>query len=364
MSHTAAAQEKRPTVGAAGAVDSGGKPLSNVSIPQVERSCQVSGNGNDKAPIDKVLDKLTSAKKQVEGSGWAALCPAHDDKHHSLSVGIGDEGAAVLYCHAGCEFADIVKALGLEQEDLFPHNGKKSSKRRIVATYDYRDDAGNLLFQTLKYEPKDFRQRRPDGNGGWIWNLKDTPRVLYRLPELLAADPSEPVFVCEGEKSADAIRSLGLVATTSPLGARKWKYCDQSPLEGRKVAILPDDDPQGQNHALDVAGSLKDVAESRRIVQLPAVTFEKSDPADWVQAGGTRDDLLAILDQTPDVGEAPLFWDREPRDRRLCGGAQFHRLPFSVERLQRSSRSERRADERRTTGKDTLRDARSRVQTS
>jgi putative DNA primase/helicase len=283
------------------------------------------GTGGVK-PIDLVLSKLPSAKPN--GRGWQAACPAHDDHDPSLSITEADDGTALLFCHAGCTFPEIIGALGLEPKDLFPINGTKPGKPRIVATYDYQDADGALLFQTVKYDPKDYRQRRPDGNGGWTWNLKDTSRVLYHLPEVLAADPSEWVFVCEGEKSADAIRSLGLVATTAPLGAGKWKGCDQSPLEGRKVAILPDDDPQGQNHALDVTGSLKDVAEARRIVKLPAVMFEKSDPADWVQAGGTRDDLLALLDQTPEVGETPLFWDGEGNPTTADFVAALHSIGY------------------------------------
>ena len=39
----------------------------------------------------------------------------------------------------------------------------------IEATYDYRDEAGRLTYQVVRYPPKDFRQRRPDGSGGWVW---------------------------------------------------------------------------------------------------------------------------------------------------------------------------------------------------
>ncbi|MDP6494877.1 MAG: hypothetical protein QGI09_05565, partial [Dehalococcoidia bacterium] len=104
-----------------------------------------------------------------------------------------------------------------------PQPSRNGMKRRISATYDYTDEDGTLLFQTVRYDPKDFAQRQPDGKGGWKWNLEGVRRVLYRLPELLGADPSEPVFIVEGEKDVDRLAGLGLVATTNPMGVKKWR---------------------------------------------------------------------------------------------------------------------------------------------
>src|SRR5687767_9829201 len=50
----------------------------------------------------------------------------------------------------------------------------------FVATYDYADESGQLLFQVCRKPDKQFRQRRPDGRGGWTWGTKDVRRVLYR----------------------------------------------------------------------------------------------------------------------------------------------------------------------------------------
>ncbi|HYV35510.1 MAG TPA: hypothetical protein VE988_07390, partial [Gemmataceae bacterium] len=99
---------------------------------------------------------------------------------------------------------------------------------RIVATYDYTDERGQLLYQAVRLEPgadgakKTFRQRHPDGNGGWTWNVKGVRLVPYRLPEL-TGDSSRPVFIVEGEKDADTLASIGLIATTNPMGAGKWR---------------------------------------------------------------------------------------------------------------------------------------------
>jgi hypothetical protein len=119
--------------------------------------------------------------------------------------------------------------------------------------YCYRDRNGELLSQLQRYDPKAFRQRRPDGNGGWVSNLDGVERVLYRLPELLAADPARRVYVVEGEKDADNLAALGFVTTTNPGGAGKWNASYSEVLCGRSVVILPDNDEAGRTHAEQVA---------------------------------------------------------------------------------------------------------------
>src|SRR5262249_45960596 len=128
-----------------------------------------------------------------------------------------------MKCHAGCQIQSVVAALGLTMKDLFPANTKRNSKSRIVATYDYVDEQGTLLFQSVRYEPKDFKQRRPDlaKPGKWIWNLKNTPRVLYRLPQLTSAIATgSSICVVEGEKDVDELVKHGFAATCNPLGAK------------------------------------------------------------------------------------------------------------------------------------------------
>ena len=138
----------------------------------------------------ELIAELKGVKKS--GSGWTAKCPSHDDKHNSLSVNDGTDGRLLLKCHAGCEFETILAAIA-------PTNGNGNGRREVSA-YDYRDQNGDLLYQSVRFEPKDFRQRRPDGQGGWIWNLSGGPRVLYRLPELLAAKPSQTIFLARARK--------------------------------------------------------------------------------------------------------------------------------------------------------------------
>jgi hypothetical protein len=119
----------------------------------------------------------------------------------------------------------------------------------IIAAYDYCDETGALLFQVVRRPRHRFTQRRPDGNGGWHWNIKGVRRVLYRLPQLLAAPSADPVFFAEGEKDVDRLRGLGLIATCNPGGAGKWRDEFGAPLRGRLVVILPDNDEAGDRHA-------------------------------------------------------------------------------------------------------------------
>ncbi len=146
---------------------------------------------------------------------------------------------------------------GTRHRRAFDAPSTHCSASSLESAFDYRDEAGNVLFQALRYAPKSFKQRRPDGHGGWIWDLKGVRRVLYRLPELLAADPGQPVFIVEGEKKVDALRALGLIATCNAGGAGKWRLEYAAFLKGRHVVILPDNDEIGHKHAEAVAASIR-----------------------------------------------------------------------------------------------------------
>ncbi len=242
-----------------------------------------------------IVAQLKSVKKS--GAGWTARCPAHDDKHNSLSVSDGTDGRLLLHCHAGCEFEAILAAIPQTNG-----NGNGSNARHEVAAYDYRDQSGSLLYQAVRFEPKDFRVRRPDGNGGFLWNLNGGPRVLYRLPEVLTAKPNQTILILEGEKDCDRVASLGLVATTNVAGAGKWRDDYSEALRGRKVCILPDNDEPGRKHAQQVAASLLGIAESVKVIDLPGLP-EKGDVSNWLDAGGTVSELRKLVNNAgPFVG--------------------------------------------------------------
>ena len=163
-------------------------------------------------------------------------------------------------------------------------------KGQIVATYDdYADADGELLYQVVRYEPKDFRQRQPDVFGDWIWK-RGNRQVLYRWPELVKF-PDATVFVCEGEKDADRVASLGHCATTLAGGSIWTAECIKT-LAGRDGIILQDNDDKGRERSLAAAHALHDTAKTVRIVALPDLP-DKGDVSDWLDSDPRRAETLA-----------------------------------------------------------------------
>ena len=168
---------------------------------------------------------------------------------------------------------------------------KAQSKAHVVCRYDYTDGEGELLYQVERLEPKAFRQRRPDGQGGWIYRLGDIRRVPYHWPELLKY-PDGTIFVCEGEKDADRVAALGVCATTVAGG--KWTEDCVKVLAGRDVIILADTDKAGEKKALEAASALHATAATIRLVRLPGLTGEphNKDVSDWLEADHRRAEKL------------------------------------------------------------------------
>jgi hypothetical protein len=188
-----------------------------------------------------------------------------------------------------CEFADAVETLAGEPT---PTNGAHAPPKKIAAVYSYTDEAGELLFQVVRYDPKDFRQRRPDGTG-WIWSTKDLRQVPYRLLELMEAIAAgNRVIVCEGEKDCDNLAPLNVRATCNAGGAGKFRAELCSHFAGADVIIIPDRDAPGREHAIDVADKLDTFATSVRILELPGA----KDASDWIAAGGTADEFWRLVE--------------------------------------------------------------------
>lgn len=225
-----------------------------------------------------------------------ARCPAHDDREPSLQISEGADGRVLLKCFAGCSVEDITRVMGITTRDLF----LPRERAELVATYDYRDARDNLVFQVLRYDPKTFKQRRPDGHGGWLWNTKGIKRPLYQLPKVQAAIAAhQMVYLVEGEKDANNLEALGLTATTNAGGAQKWAPSYTHALRGAHVIILPDNDEPGGKHAVLIAKALLPVVANVKVVLLPDLP-PKGDVSDWLAAGHTRADLETLVNQTPE----------------------------------------------------------------
>jgi RecA-family ATPase len=262
---------------------------------------------------------------RVHGNQVLAPGPGHSPGDRSLSVKLSSTAAdgIVVYSHAGddplaCkdyvrEKLDLpaFKANGRRRATsdavkralmaAVQGNGAEQPKGRVVATYDYTDADGVLLYQVIRLEPKNFRQRRPSGSGGWIWSLGDVRRIPYRLPELLKY-PDATVFVTEGEKDADRVASLGHCATT--VATSKWTQECVEALAGRDIIVFQDNDNAGREKALAAARALHDSAKSVRIVLLPDLP-DKGDVSDWLDADSHRAEKLTnicfdVAEWTPD----------------------------------------------------------------
>jgi len=328
-------------------------------------------------PVELLLSKLPDAKQN--GCGWMSRCPAHDDRQPSLSISAGDDGRALVHCHAGCAAEAIVTALGLTLADLMPvDDGKtcpsprattkaKAKKARrqgkgrstvyataqnaiaelerrhgtASMTWTYRNAAGELVGLIVRWDSDNGKDIRPVSKTaeGWIIGGMPEPRPLYRLPELMAR-PNERVYVTEGEKAADAGASLGLLATTSPHGSKSAAQADWMPLAGRDVVILPDNDTAGRRYADEVTRVLAmlEPAPKVKIVDLPELP-QKGDLYDWMEEhDATEPDTLraiveGLADDAPTVDRTTIVGgpvltclaDVEPADVKWLW---FRRVPL------------------------------------
>jgi putative DNA primase/helicase len=244
------------------------------------------------AAQERFLAHFDGAKR--EGDHWKARCPGHDDHSQSLSIKF-DGSRALVHDFAGCGTEYLLERVGLKLANLYfdgPTNSDRNQGRQStsqpITKYPYVDETGKLLFEVLRFEPKDFRQRKPEADGGWSWHLNGVRRVLYQLPDVLSASDT---LITEGEKDCESARRLGFVATCNPGGAGKWKDEYSEFLRGKNVSIIPDNDEPGRKHAQQVAVSLHLRANSVKVLELPGA----KDLTEWIERGGTREQLLSLI---------------------------------------------------------------------
>jgi hypothetical protein len=257
-----------------------------------------------------VLPKLDRVQKTADG--FTARCPAHEDNSPSLSLGYGTKHPVILTCFAGCDPDDILKAIGLEWKDLSAprdEDRKRQGKSSIIATYDYTDEAGAMIYQVCRLEPKSFRQRRPAPNGEWIWSLKGTRMVVYQLPKVIeAVNAGELVWIVEGEKDVHAMEGrLQVTATCNTGGAGMgWRDEYSEVFRDAAVAVVSDADDKGRAHARNIMASLMKVGAEVTVYESPT----HKDMADHLGAGYGLEDLVETRvsgDETAPV-LAPDLW--------------------------------------------------------
>ncbi|MBN1566232.1 MAG: AAA family ATPase [Acidobacteria bacterium] len=242
--------------------------------------------------------------RQVAKNQYEARCPGHEDKRASLSIGLGTDGKILLDCKAGCKTDTILQSLGLSMRDLFPENNGNGHhpERQIIATYDYRTTDGTLSYQVVRFEPKDFRQRKPDGAGGWIWNAKGLKRLPYNLPEI---DAATEVFIVEGEKDVESLRKIGLTATCIAGGAKSpdWPTVSQYFRADQHITIIPDNDGPGEGYQANAGAALCGKVASIKVLRLEGLP-EKGDVSDWLVGR----DPEAAAEELSRLSEAAPEW--------------------------------------------------------
>ena len=292
--------------------------------------------------IRDFLSRLPSWEGPSASGEYKCKCPAHNDRHASLSVTTGDKGI-IFKCHAGCSKEQVLQAMGLTVKDLMaerttsaPHGtpspspGKAGAsakaekagdeKRTIDRIYPYTDESGSVLFEVVRFIPKDFRQRVPDpgARGGYRWSIKGVRPVIYRLPEVVKAiAEGRTVYLVEGEKDADNMAALGYTATTSPMGAGKWRQEHTEQLKGANVCILPDNDEPGREHAKKAAMSLISAAKSVKILDIKGACPdlpEKGDITDFFHILG-KDTGMKLLEKLTRETAAMTAEDGSPADQ-------------------------------------------------
>ncbi len=235
---------------------------------------------------DNTNKKIVSVNAKRAGKEWNCLCPFHDDKVPSMFINTEKQ---TYFCHS-CQSSGKLHDPDYEKKKL-----------NIVATYDYVDETGNLIYQVVRLKPKDFRQRRPDGEDGWIWNLEDIKQLPYHLDEVV--NSKKNIIICEGEKDVDNLRKIEFLATCNSGGAGKWKPELNEYFRDRNVAIIMDNDilnpktgyKPGEKHAHEVAEQLNGIAKLVVVISLPGLK-EKQDVSDWLKNKlGDREELIKLI---------------------------------------------------------------------
>lgn len=253
-------------------------------------------------PLGKRTGK--SGTNLSDSQHWG-VCPFHADKNPSFHVDVKAQRFKCFGCGATGDLFDwLTKTQNTDLKGAVailegnnpvgaPSVPKVDLQAEPEAVYGYFDEQGTLLHQTVRFPGKHFRQRRPKKGkpDEWIWSLEATRTVLYRLAEVLEAIVAgKQVYIVEGEKDADRLRSEGLVATCNPMGAGSWTEDYSKMLKGANVVIWRDKDDPGRKHAATVKAALCGLAKSVDIVE----SLHGKDASDHFEAGGTLTDIVMI----------------------------------------------------------------------
>lgn len=307
------------------------------------------------------------------GNSGKCRCPSHDDRNPSLSVSEGNDGRVLLYCHAGCDTEkDVVPSLGLTMADLQASDFESSYPTRLKPAkrnpgqsrgFPTADECIRVCYERFGspdmqhiYHDKDSEEigraiRWGSGpgkevrfiskqGGQWVAQHLPKPRPLYCLPDILSAFPGSTICVAEGEKAVDALRSIGLLATTSIRGSGAAEETDWSPLNGLRVVMLPDNDEKGEGYANDVKGLLGKMSPGVewKVLRLPGLkakgdAYDFIETLDAVESESIREQILGLADAIPfeHIGEpAAIEVTETPIEDRAVKTPMASALPEDI----------------------------------
>lgn len=276
----------------------------------------------------KLIAAALGRSRPAANGEWLASCPVLDhgqgngDRNPSLSVTDAD-GKLLLKCHGGCSQHDVwsaVRDLGLlpqlsewvEPLVIRPINGHHPAPvprppvqyppapRQVHMTgeWEYVDENGVVLFVKQRFwtsdsKGKTYKLLRVMSDGSRQASMQGARVIPYRLSDVLEAKlQGKPVFICEGEKAADALASIGVFTSTSHTGAGSWPAANSTWFANLNIVLVPDNDQPGYRYASLVASALLPIAKSVRLLALPVGHTE--DAFEWVAAGGDKAGLMAL----------------------------------------------------------------------
>lgn len=271
----------------------------------------------DRSTLDEIRSKIDFAQLvgetvelKPQGKSFIGLCPFHDDNNPSFSV---DPAKGFFKCFAcdakgdvfkwveltdKCKFSSALMKLAARAGVELPRSSagtgtERKTPKKLIATYDYVDEHDDLRFQVLRYEPKTFKQRRPDGKDGWIWNLEGVDKILFRLPEVIkGVETGVGIWITEGEKDAVKLVEAGVCATSAAGGAgAPWLDEYTQTLEkANDVTIVADNDKHGYERAQRVRDELDAAGVLVRVVRAKA----GKDAADHLAAAYGIEDFVYL----------------------------------------------------------------------
>ncbi len=300
------------------------------------------------APLATVLERLSDAKRS--GGGWAASCPAHNDRNPSLSISERDDGQVLLYCHAGCFTEAVVGALGLQMGDLFPRS-QRNGYEQPTATWSIKDAEGNTQALHVRFDSPEGKRVvwKLHDSGPKDWGLKGrkpSTLPLYGSEEVKDYPDDVPIIVVEGEKATDALRGALIPAIGSVTGASDTPGAEAlEVLRRRPVVLWPDNDEEGRSHMLRIAEALYGVASEVRIYEWKDAPVKGADAADHpavlsrskagVRALLGEMDATSVWKPSPEVSLSPSLKGKDTEDtpkRAPLMSLRFNEIPDPGER--------------------------------